>query len=475
MVTMRWTVRAIGLGSTVVLARLLTPEDFGIVAMATLLIGLLTTFTEFGTSQLLIRLDNPERDHYDTAWTIMLAQSVCLAVLLIGLAPMAAIYFHEPRVVPVIQLIAISQVISGTQNIATVDFRRALDFGADFRLGVYQKLSTVIPTVALAIYLKNYWALVSGMILGQAIQVVISYWMRPYRPRLSLAKWREFLSYSFWITPANIAGFLNRKADVFVVGSVAATAQMGAYNVASELSAMATGEVVIPMARALYPNYAKLRNQKKELRDAFLNVVKTVSMIAFSFGLGLAAVANDVVHVILGTQWLSAIPLVEWLAVFGAFVALNFTLGSHVLISAGKERIVFYLNWLRLIVFGSSVALAGHFGGVQEVARAATISTALFTLVPVYAVGGVLSLPAAKLFSAIGRPMSIGVAMFLVVRWFHIDHLETPLLTLGLDVLVGAAVFLGLTFASWSLLGHPSGPETRVIEYLRQRITPTEP
>ena len=470
MVTMRWAVRLIGLGSTVVLARLLTPDDFGVVATGTLFIGLLMMFTELGTSQLLIRIDAPEPEHYYTAWTIMLCQSLLLAILLFALAPLAAIYFDEPRAIVVIRLIACSQILAGLQNVATIDFRRELDFRRDFMFGVYDKLSGTIPTIGFAFYFRSYWALVWGILVGQAIQVVVGYWMRPFRPRLSLRKWREFFSYSVWITPANIASFLNGKADVFVVGAIASTAQMGAYNVASELASMATGEVVMPMARALYPNYALLKNRREEFSRVFITVVKTVGIISFSFGLGFAAVASDVVNIVFGDQWLSVIPLVEWLAIFGAFAAIQYTLSSHVFISMGAERAVFYINWSRLFVFAASVVLAGRFGGVQAVAVAATLSTAAFTFVPVVVLRRVLSIPSSELVRAILRPLCAGILMFAAVKMLHVDSISSHFVTLALDVLVGAATFVGLIFASWIFLGRPDGPEERVVDFVARNF-----
>src|SRR5690606_26523697 len=143
--------------------------------------------------------------------------------------------------------------LNGLINIGVVMLRRDLDFKRDFMLGFYAKVVTVIPTIALALLYRSYWALVVGPIIGRAVEVLISYIMHPFRPRLCLSGWQRFLTFSLWMTPSNIASYLSNRADVFIVGYIANTAQLGIYNVASELSRMATAEVVIPMSRAIYP------------------------------------------------------------------------------------------------------------------------------------------------------------------------------------------------------------------------------
>ena len=256
MVAMRWSMRFIGLISTAILARLLDPQDFGLVAMGTLVLGLLEVFFELGTAQLLIRIQDAKREHYDTAWTIVLIQSFLLAAGLYALAPWAAAYYGEPRVESVIRWLALASVAQGLSNIATVDFRKNLDFAKDFRFELYARLSGFILTVALAFTLRSYWALVIAMIAGGVARSGFSYLMHPFRPRLSLVHWRQFLTFSMWVTPGSVANYLNNRLDSFVIGAVNTAAQLGIYHVASEMSRMVTSELAIPIQRALFPAFA---------------------------------------------------------------------------------------------------------------------------------------------------------------------------------------------------------------------------
>lgn len=471
MIAMRWAIRGAGLVSTVILARVLTPADFGLVAMASLVLGLLVACSEMGAAQLLLRTRDTDRAAYDTAWTIILIQAVVLALLMYLLAWPASVYFKEPRLVEVMQAVAAGSVLSGFNNIGTVMFRRDLDFRRDFLFGFYSKVATVVPTIVLALVWRSYWALVVGPILGHLLEVLISYRMHPFRPRLSLTGWRRFVTFSLWITPANIATFLNQKVDVFVVGGVANTAQMGAYNVASELSRMATAEIVTPMARALYPNYVKLKDNMDELTKAFAIVLRTVGIISFAFGFFVSAVAEDVVYIVLGDQWGDAVPLMQWLGVFGAFATILATATGHILIVLHRERLMFTVNWLRLVVLTASVLAAAPLGGMVTIAAAATVSTALVT------VGWLLYLPrvlpllsARRILAELGRVFLTALLTFVAVRWLHSVRIESHWLTLLIDTATGVAIFGTLIGASWWAAGRPDGPEKRILALVQARL-----
>jgi lipopolysaccharide exporter len=466
MVGMRWAIRCAGLVSTVILARILTPADFGIVAMSSLVYGLLLICSEMGTSQLLLRTRDTDRQAYDTAWTIGLIQSIVLALAMALAAYPAASYFKEPRLVDVIHVVAAGSILNGLVNIGIVMFRRDLDFRRDFLFGFYGKVVTVIPVIVLALVYPNYWAIVVGQIIGHAIEVAISYAMHSFRPRLSLLGWRRFVSFSLWITPSSIADFLSRKADVFIVGYLANAAQLGAYNVASELSRMATAEVVIPMARALYPNYAKLRNDLKELSAAFLIVVRTVCIVSFSFGFGIAAVSEDIVHVVLGDQWGFAAPLVMWLGICGAFAAILFTLSGHILVVLDRERSMFVVSWAKLTVFGASVLVAAQTGDPVNIAMAAALSIAAFTIGYVFYLPRLIPVSATRVLMEILRVLLAGLVMFGVVRLVHSGSGLSHFINLLLEVSVGAAVFVSILYVAWLGAGKPDGPERRVLQLL---------
>lgn len=470
MIAMRWAIRAAGLVSTVILARILTPDDFGVVAMSSLVLGLLSVLSDMGTWQLLIRSGETDRRAYDTAWTIMLLQAAVLAALMFAAAYPAAAFFMDPRLTLVIQIVALGSVIQGFENVGVIMFRRDLDFRSDFLLGFYSKVVVVVPTVVLALVFRSYWALIAGNILGQAMAVLVSYRMHPFRPRLSLHDWRRFVGYSIWITPSSIATFLNKKADVFIVGHAASTAQMGAYNVASELSQMATSEIVTPMSRALFPNYAKLKDDRAALAEAFRHVLRSVCIISFGFGFGIAATADDVVHLILGDQWDFAVPLIRWLGIFAAFASIVAILTGHILVVLHLERPMLGLNWLRLVLFSGATYWASGHGGVVEIAKAAAASTAIMAIPSAIYVMHKLGASSIVALFDMTKYLCAGVATYFTIGLLHLGGIGFRPITLASDIVVGACVMTALVYGFWALDGKPSGPESRVLDMINSRL-----
>ena len=169
-----WTVafrladRSIGLVSTLVLARLLVPEDFGVIAMATTLMALIEVVTvgEFGSA--IIHNPDVTRDHYDSAWSMSALFGLTAAGLLIALAYPTASFFKEPRLVPVIFALSLLPIMDGLFNMGCVDFRKHMQFHKDFQLQVGRKLIGFLVVIPLAIVTRSYWALVAGMIAGRA-------------------------------------------------------------------------------------------------------------------------------------------------------------------------------------------------------------------------------------------------------------------------------------------------------------------
>ncbi len=461
---MNWTLRVIGLVNTMVLARMLMPADFGLVAMATMSYGFIETFANLGTGLLLIRQREATRAHCDTAWTIGLLRGAVVAAILVAAAPLLAAYFIEPRVVHITYVIALSSVLSGASNIGMVLVRKDLDFARDFRFVVATRLFTFLITLALAWALRNYWAIVIGMAAGAAFECALSYAMHPYRPRLSLALAGEYIKFSLVAVPLNIALYLNSRIDGFVVGRIAPTAVFGIYNVAAELATMMTYDLMVQFARALYPTYAKLTADRERLAQAFLTSFSTLAVVSIAFGLGLFAVSEDFVAVVLGQKWLDTAPLLKWLAIFGMLKAIAHNMTGGIFTVMGYERLAAALMYSRLALLTISCLVGAKLGEVTGVAIGATAASAL--AIPIVALFLVKTLPitTADVIRTLWRPLVAGFVMVAVVRVCHAHSVAVPLVTLMLDIATGAVVFPASLWCLWRMSGAPDGAERRILQ-----------
>ncbi|MCP5245874.1 MAG: lipopolysaccharide biosynthesis protein [Burkholderiales bacterium] len=462
MIAMRWMMRLFGLVSTIILARLLTPTDFGIVALALIVVGLLEVLSWTALDLALIQKQETTREHYDTAWTMQILQGLFIALLLSVLSPYAAHYFDEPALTNVVYLLALKVFIYGFQNIAVVDFRKDLNFSREFNFHLYKKAFTFLFVVSLAFILKNYWALIYGMLAASVIEVIISYRMHPFRPRLSLARIRDIWTFSQWILLSRLGYFLNQKTDQFVIGGASETEVMGVYHMSTEIGTMPSTEVVMPLRRAFFPNFAKIMHLPDEYRRYILSTIGIISGLIFASGVGLSAISEDFVLLVLGEKWVDSIPLIQVLAIFGVVAALSSAMELLLLVS-GKGNLSTIESWIQLIVLVPVVWFAAHTYGVYEVAFSRTLIASLFVFLMIYFL--TIATPV-SFFSVIGviwRPFLASIIMFFVVKLCHQDNLDYIALRLLMDVSIGALTYIGSVYLLWIMTGRSEGLEQTVI------------
>ncbi len=468
-ITTRWGIRAIGLVNTIILARLLVPADFGIVAMGALAIELLMVFADTGVMWKVLRQPTASRADFDTAWTVRLISLVLLGLVLALTAPLSAAYFNEPRLVPVMLVLACRVAIGGLENIGIVVALKDLDFYTDFRYGIFRRLVIFAIVIVLAIVLRSYWALVIGELIGTAIAVGLSYVLHPYRPRFSLVGAGAYVRFALAMVPINIAQYLNERLDVLVVGGTNRASQLGVYNVASELSAMVTNEFVMPIGRGLYPTYSRITDTEK-LASAVRHVVATIAIICFPLGLGLSVVADDFVFVILGEKWLATVPLVRWLAVYAMVRGLLHYMSSDILIVTGRERLAALSLWLRVGLLAIGVAAGASLGGLQQIAVAVTIA-AVAALVPVaFILTRAVPVGLGSLLANLIRPAIAASVMAVAVWWLKQGIALSPPAALAIEVVFGGLVYAAASALLWGLAGRPDGPERRLDDLVRRAV-----
>lgn len=465
MISMRWVMRFIGLISTMLLARLLMPEDFGIIALSMIIVGFIEVFLESGQQSALIRMDSPDEAHYDTAWTMSIISGFVLSCIIFLSAPFIEMIYHEPKVTTVIQILSLRVFITSCENIRLTQFRKNLDFHKDFQFNVLKKLANLFCLIGFALWFRNYYALAFGMVSAPIVSTILSYIMIPIRPRFTLSKLHDLFGFSFWVLLHSICNFLNQKLDQFFLSFFTTTAFIGQYNVASELAKMPTEELVVPLTRSLLPTYAKLQNNKNELKKAYLNVLSTVSFISFSTSFGIAALSKNFVLIVLGSQWVEMIPFIPWLAITSGFYTYQNTT-SMVLLAAGYARKNTIQNWARLF------ALSLLFLGVLYFTRDPMLCIisrffmiASLSLFYFKNLKDVLDFRYREILSISWSPILAGTLMLVVLDF--IPPLDNLYLDTVYKITLGIIIFFTVSIINWLIKGKPSGFENMIFKKFR--------
>jgi O-antigen/teichoic acid export membrane protein len=463
----RWLDRLIGIISTIILARLLVPADFGVIAMATLVLGLVDVFLDLGVNIALIQRSNPTPEQYNTAWTLRLIQTSIATLVVVATAPLAASYFKDPRVEPVLQVLGFAFVLSALENIGVVEFQTHMRFGEDFRFAFLKRLAGFAATVIAAWVMRSYWALVVGTLAGRAFGVVISYFVHPMRPRLTLRASRDIFAVSQWVMVQGIGGFLNQQLHRWVVARRESADVLGAYTLAGEICALPQNALLMPLNRVLFPAFVQVKADPDELRRIFLLAQGVQALVAIPVFVGLALVADEAVRLALGDKWLSVVPFVEWLAPFGAMSAIN-TSAGYVLMALGHFRVMSIFSWVSVAAFVAIVYLVlPGAGALQIIWVRVMLGTASFLAFLLLVRQTVPHLRDS--FAGIGRPLlgaAIMAAAVLAVAWMVKLPFQWMLLV---KMLVGAVTYAGAVLLLWLAAGRPDGAEAYLLRKLRAR------
>jgi O-antigen/teichoic acid export membrane protein len=466
-VAMRWTDRLIGILSMLILARLLVPADFGIVAMASLVIAFADVLFELGVHVALIQNKNATQAHYDTAWTIRLIQTSLATLVVIAIAPWAADYFNDARVAPVIQVMALSFVLTGLENIGVISFQKNMQFGKDFRFLFSKRLAGFIATIVAAWLLQSYWAMVIGSLAGRGVGIVQSYTMHPMRPRPSLEKFREIFGISQWMLIRGIGLYFQGRLHQIVVGGREDAGVMGAYSLAGQISGIPTTELLTPLNRVLFPAFVNVKTDLVELKRVFLLAQGVQTLIAMPAAIGMALVADELVEVLLGEKWRSAVPYIQVFALMGFLKAIT-TSGSYILLTFGKARLMAVTSWFQVGVFAALAFLVFPEAGALGIAwvRLAVVGVGFITFV------GLLlqqfePLRLRDMLASIARPVAGVLVMSACVMGIgQALDLQGPLL-LTAKILVGALSYALAVAGLWRLRGRPAGAEAYLLGKLK--------
>jgi O-antigen/teichoic acid export membrane protein len=465
-VAMRWTDRLIGLISTVILARILVPADFGIIATASIVIALADVLLEMGVYMVLMQTKNPTPAHYDTAWTIRFIQTVIMTAVVLLAAPLAADYFNNPALTPVIRVLAFTFLLEGLENIWIITLQKDQQYTRDFRFMFSKRFAGFVITVVCAVIYESYWALVAGTLGGRLTGVILSYVMDSRRPHFSLEKFREIFSLSQWVWVQSIAQYFQFRLHEIVVASRESSSVMGTYTLAGQIAAMPTSELLAPLNRVLFPAFVKVKDDLTELKRVFLLAQSVQALIAVPAAVGMTLVAQETVTILLGEKWLPAAQLIEVLSLLGCFTAITSS-GFYVLSTLGKFRIIAMYAWIQVAIFAVLAYLAFPEAGADIVARLRLVLGALGLIAfTVFLCRELPGLTASDMARSIVRPAFGAAVMYGAVVAIE-PLLDLPeLLVLVIKITTGALMYAVSVLFAWRISGSKPGAESFVLERL---------
>lgn len=346
-----FTIKFIGLLSTLVLARMLAPEDFGLVAMATLALGFLQIFAATGTGLYVLRAAKVDDELLNSAWTLDLILKLIVAAALAIVAPTISRYYQEPQLTNILYALAGLMALGTLRSPGVMLLQREQAFGRIVTLSIVAKVLGAIAGVSIALIYQSYWALVVGQIVNGICGVIGSYVIHPHRPRPCVRGIRRQLRFSGWLIPQAMLGFGRTQFDTFLVSTTFGNAELGSFNTMKYLAYIPGQHILLPATQPLLAELSQSRDNPKHFR--FQHNVSFLVTLALALAMAslLAGTAEPLIRLVLGEQWGPYSGLFYWFALLLPAYALFHHATRTLLVFGRTKYTVLYELFAVLFIF----------------------------------------------------------------------------------------------------------------------------
>lgn len=341
--------KSLGLVSILILARILTPEDFGVVAIVMIFIFFFETVGYAGGEQYLIQKTVVDNDDINSAFTLNLGTKIVLFLLLIALVPYISDFYKNPDLTNVLYFASSILLIRSVANPGLALLKKSLDFRLIAKATLYTKLITFVAVLTLAYFTQSYWALIIADVLNVVIFTIATYIIHPYRPKPCVKKIREQFNFSQWIFLRSTIGFIRSQGDRIIVSKLFAANLMGEFHMARNLASLPSQDIILPATEPLLSSFSKVKDNTEKLIYQFTLSILIVSCLVLPISSFIYFHSDLIVAILLGSQWVHASSILSGLSPLVATAVLGSILGQ-VCIAKNKPAVLFGYDIVSFII-----------------------------------------------------------------------------------------------------------------------------
>ncbi len=450
MALVRVIAQLLSLISVSVVARALPPQAYGLMGMAQLVIAFVSLFQELGTSSAVIQRPGLNQRFLSSVWWLNLSLSLCLAGVCWLLSPLAAEFYREPAVTPILRALGLGFILAAGSTIHGALLTRRLEFRALAIREVISSIAGLVVAIVMAYAGYGVWSLVGASLTTTAVSsllvVILARWMPSFA--FSWPELRSIAGYGANLSAFNIVNYFARNADNALVGRYLGAGPLGYYQLAYRMMLYPVENISQTLGRALFPAFARLQDDYERLRAAYLRACAAIAFVTFPMMLGAFILANELIRILLGPKWAPVAPVFQILALVGLVQSIGTTVGQ-IYVAVGRTDLMFRWGLLfSCLIVGSFVV--GLRWGIRGVAVAYAITIAA-VLIPVFRPAfRIINLSILDLWRALWPSVRCTAAMGVLVEVLRelLIHLapQWHAIRLAVCVLVGATVYISLMF-----------------------------
>lgn len=366
---------------SVMLARVLSPEDFGLVAICTVVITYFEILNNFGIDSAFIYFRDETEDLTSVTFVLSIILGIILTLLTLLVAPLVASFFNEPRVIEILSVLSVTFIISSFRLVPATLLRKRLEFKKRFIPQLGRTLTKGVVSIGMALTGFGVWSLVWGTIASILVETLLYFAVTRWIPTIAFkagVAWM-LLKYGVQLVFVDFFGAVNRNIDYFIVGKRLSTVELGFYTLGFKLPELLIINISTIVADALFPAYSKIQNDLQAIQRGFLMSLRYVSLITIPLGVGIMIVSPDFIVTVYTDRWLPTIPVMQALAIYAAVVSLGYNAGV-VYKAIGRPSILNKLSVIKLSVTIPILWISASYG-IVGVAVGQLVASVILTTV----------------------------------------------------------------------------------------------
>lgn len=430
---------------TIILIRLLNPVDFGLMAIARVVINVLDRFSETGISMAVVQKREINKSTLDTAWLMTFMRGIILFLLLYLSTPVVARFYDNQNLTPILKVISLSFLFNGLASAGIFLFVKELNFKNKVIYEQSNAVSNAVISVILALILRNVWALIIGYVIGRVVASVVSYILYPYRPslnfRLNIAK--GLFNFGKYVFGTGIIAFFVMQGPDALVGKILGLDSLGFYVVAFGIANIPTTSVTHLVSQIAFPAYSKLQDDLPRLREGYLRVARLVVFITTPLAVGIFMLMPEFVLIFAGARWMSIILPVKILCIMGFFRSIAST-ASPLFYATGRPDLEFKficLNFalLAILIYPLTVRM-----GIVGTSIAFAIVSVVYVIFMLRAGYRLIGLDAERIqfFKILSFPLTGAAVMALSVSLVKSLFSYSIIAAFSASILIGGGIYI---------------------------------
>lgn len=449
--------QVVAVSISVIVVRLLDPADYGVMAVALVFLGLILLLNELGMGAALVQQEHLENHEIERVFGLLLIVNLALYALVYLTAPSIASFFKEPRITPIIQVVALRLPLIALVVIPRAMLQRGLKFRALSMVDLVGMVTASLGTLVLALLGFGVWALACGVLFGAVVEVVGMYMVSRFwvRPRFSLRGMRRQATFGGYLTLDRLIWYTYTRADAVIVGRLIGNEALGLYYIAKKFAGLPVEMSGGIFTQVGFAAYSRIQHDMPQFRLHYRKVARMASAVSFPVCFGLSAVAPEAVPVILGSNWVEAVVPMQLIALVTPLRQLN-ALNTPALLAVGRPEIALGNVILAFVIMPAAFAIGANWG-LPGVATAWAAAYPVYFLLMLMRSLPVLGVSYWQYLDSIWPPVVATVAMYALVEISRLGLQNagaTPFLKLALSVVVGVASYIGLVLVIRNSLAH---------------------